>query len=128
MEAFLETLRGPRADFVSIRDHFDPRQTGLNIPAPIRSCLKLMEGCYSLKINVSDKKKKRIGNIILDLTTFRRQRIISSWEFEALFVIANNKVVYKTWHGNPKKENYQDKIQPLGPFQEIGKAMSVIPL
>ena len=113
---------------MSVRDHFDPKQTGNHLPVGIKNCLKTMESCYSLNLEVGGSHSKRLGNFLLDLTTFRRQTLARTWKFEAIFVISKQQVIYKTWHGFPKKEVYTDNIKPLGPLQNIADYIPVIEL
>ena len=115
-------------NFISVRDRFDPKQSGNHLPGQIRQCLEMLDSCYSINLEVGGSKSRRVGNFLLDMTSFRRQTVASSWRFEATFIISNQKVVYKVWRGFPKKEVYSDKVKPLGPLQNIVDYVPVIEL
>jgi hypothetical protein len=70
---------------------------------------------------------RRHGNFFLDFLSFRRQTETTGWRFEALVVVVGHRVAYKLWEGNPAVLSRQDRIQPLGPLQEIDLPVPFLP-
>lgn len=95
----------------SIRfDDLDPK---------VQACLKAKESCQGYEVSPKVLHSKRYGNVALDLFNFRRKKLTTGWHFAALIVLKNDLVVYKLWGGEPKISEYEDKRNPLGPFQDI---------
>ncbi|MFZ5908012.1 MAG: hypothetical protein ACOYVJ_11525 [Nitrospirota bacterium] len=70
------------------------------------------------KINVKNISRERHGSVMLDLLNFKRKTQESGWQFEALIVIVDNKVIYKLLGGKPMVDETRDTINPLGPLQD----------
>ncbi len=87
----------------------------------IQACLKAKADCHGYEITPQEIRNKRYGNAFLDLFNFRRKTRISGWRFSALIVLKNGLVVYKLWGGQPNVLEYEDKKNPLGPLQDIGR-------
>ncbi|WP_157966642.1 hypothetical protein [Fastidiosibacter lacustris] len=106
-------------NYLDTRIRFDPLSTGKNIPAPVAKCLSMFKHCQAYVVNVDYDYEKRIGNVFLDLTSFRRETMKEGWGFQAVFIIQDELVVYKLWSGEPKRKAYIDEIRPLGPLQSL---------
>lgn len=87
----------------------------------IQACLKAKADCHGYEVTPQEIKNERYGNVLLDLFNFRRKTKISGWRFSALIVLKNGLVVYKLWGGEPNVLEYEDKKNPLGPLQDIGR-------
>lgn len=85
----------------------------------VQACLKAKESCQGYDVSPKLMRSKRYGNVVLDLFNFRRKKLTTGWHFVALIVLKNDLVVYKLWGGEPKISEYEDKRNPLGPFQDI---------
>lgn len=94
-----------------------------DLPPGVRSCLAVKEACYGYEVHPQKINSKRQGNVVLDLLNFRRKTITSGWKFNALIVLKKGLVVYKLWGGEPKVVQFEDKKNPLGPLQEVGKLL-----
>lgn len=114
-------------NYLWIRQNFDPYQTGYNVPASVARCLAAQDSCLAYVVTAGFSKDKRVGNVLLDLANFKRETYITSWSFNAIFVINSNIVVYKTWTGNPITEIHKKQINPLGPIQGITNYLYGIP-
>lgn len=115
-------------NYLSIQDRFDPFRKGVSLPEIVRECIVLQEKCYALSVKAGIVKDERIGNAFLDVTTFRRQTFSRRWIFEAVFIVKSDLIVYKLWKGSPMLETYEDDVRPLGPVQNIGDFLTVLPI
>lgn len=91
----------------------------------VKECLEAREGCYGYEITPNRLKTKRYGNTFLDLLNFNRKSRTTGWSFSALIVMKNGVVVYKLWGGEPKILKLEETKNPLGPLQELDKAIRV---
>lgn len=92
--------------------------TAEDLPDPIRHCIEARDLCRGVSVDVSERRKKRLGFWLLDVLGFRRQERTRGWDFGASLVLVSDVVVYKTWYGTPDVNEYSDRIRPLGPLQE----------
>ena len=60
-----------------------------------------------------------MGNVALDMLTFKRRTLRTGWSFYALIVINNGVVVYKVWGGEPMVSGEKIRKNPLGPLQGL---------
>jgi len=90
-----------------------------DIDPGVKSCLEARSQCFGYEATPSILHSKRYGNMFLDLLNFRRKKRTSGWKFKALIVLKKNLVVHKVWGGEPKVSEFEDKKNPLGPFQDI---------
>jgi hypothetical protein len=97
-----------------------------DIDPGVRSCLEAKDACHGYEVTPSRLNSKRYGNVFLDLLNFRRKKITRGWKFYALIVLKNGLVVHKIWGGEPNISEIEDKRNPLGPFQNIDKALPSI--
>lgn len=93
----------------------------------VQQCLASREGCLAFRVRPTRLEAKRHGNFFLDFLTFRRQTETTGWRFEALLVIVEDRVAYKLWEGNPSVLSREDRIQPLGPLQNIDIPVPFLP-
>lgn len=93
-------------------------QTTISIPAAVKVCLEAEAACSGYGINLEHIRRKRSGSAFEDLLNFRRKTHETGWTFRAVFVIHEDRVVYKLWSGVPKIDRETDAENPLGPIQE----------
>ncbi len=86
----------------------------------IQACLDAREACSGWELNISRISRKRVGNFFLDFINFSRRTETSGWRFSAIILIANNRVVYRAWSGQPHVDEVEVNTNPLGPLQEVG--------
>ena len=70
---------------------------------------------------------KRYGNVVADLFNFNRKVETRGWEFNAVVVLVEKLVVYKSWSGTPSIHERSHTTNPLGPLQSIGPALTPKP-
>ncbi len=86
----------------------------------LKKCLSANNNCRAFEFSPKNIQQRRYGNFWLDFFNFRRKTKESGWKFKALFVVVDDRVVYKVWSGNPVVEEYRQVTNPLGPLQESG--------
>jgi len=92
----------------------------------IQACLRVREACQGYEVSPKVLNARRYGNVLLDLFNFRRKQETRGWHFMALLVLQEDLVVYKLWGGEPNISQFEDKKNPLGPFQNIGDILPPI--
>lgn len=83
----------------------------------LQACLKARSDCRAYVFEPKRSYSKRVGNFWLDILNFRRKTHETGWRFRALIVFVNHHVAYKLSSGEPKVDQLQDQVNPLGPFQ-----------
>ncbi|WP_051304979.1 hypothetical protein [Chitinilyticum litopenaei] len=85
----------------------------------IQACIKAQLACFAYEIEQKSISRQRNGNFFLDFLGFHRRTAVSGWQFDALFIIHNDVVVYKLWSGTPSIESVEKETTPLGPLQNF---------
>ena len=83
----------------------------------LQACLRARADCRAFIFEPKRTYSKRLGNFLLDILEFRRKTHETGWRFKALIVFVNHHVAYKLYSGEPKIDQLQDQINPLGPLQ-----------
>lgn len=123
----MEDLKGLGFDIdsspnIKVLNYLDIASTVVAIPQQeldpgLRSCLKARSDCRAYVFEPGRTYSKRMGNFWLDILNFRRKTHETGWRFKALIVFVNHHVEYKLSSGEPKLDQMQDQVNPLGPFQ-----------
>lgn len=90
----------------------------------IQKCIENKHRCNAYLIAPAVLKKERVGNFWADIFTFKQHTIYTGWEFRGLITIVDDVVTYRDPAGGSpliRKEEVEKK--PLGPLQDIGKAV-----
>ena len=121
-----ETPNVKLVTYLELIQRFMPNQsiTFADLDPGIRTCLQAREACQGYEVTPQITNSKRYGNVVLDLLNFRRKTITLGWRFFALIVLKDDLVVHKIWGGSPGISEFEDKKNPLGPFQDIGEVLS----
>ncbi|MDM8558605.1 hypothetical protein [Candidatus Parabeggiatoa sp. HSG14] len=116
--------------YLELIERFMPNQSIRmeDLDEGVRSCLQARDVCQGYEIGPQMIDSKRYGNVFLDLFNFRRKTITTGWHFTALIVLKDGLVVHKVWGGSPNVSKFEDKRNPLGPLQDISKALPQIKL
>jgi hypothetical protein len=93
----------------------------------VRKSLEARERSCGYEVEIKSTRRKRFGNLALDILGFHRKTRETGWTFKALLVIRDGRVVYKLSAGEPGAERLESKTKPLGPFQELDNAINLIP-
>jgi hypothetical protein len=89
----------------------------------MQSCLTENKSCVAYEIEQTHLDRQRIGNFLVDFLNFHRHVDISGWQFDAIVVVRNARVIYKLWSGKPNIHQSTDERNPLGPLQGIGGSL-----
>ncbi|MFC6520333.1 hypothetical protein ACFQAT_11655 [Undibacterium arcticum] len=89
----------------------------------LQSCLMETKSCVAYEIEQTHLDRKRFGNFWLDFLSFHRRVDISGWQFDAIVVVRNTRVIYKLWSGKPNIQQFVDERNPLGPLQGLGGSL-----
>ena len=90
----------------------------------LQSCLMESKTCVAYEIEQTHLERKRFGNFWLDFLNFQRRVDISGWQFDAIVVVRNARVIYKLWSGKPNIRQVQEERTPLGPLQGLGGSLA----
>lgn len=121
-----ETPNVKLVTYLDLIQRFMPNQsiTFKDLDPGIQACLRAREACQGYEVMPKITNSKRYGNVFLDLLNFRRKTVTLGWQFFALIILNDNLVVHKIWGGEPGISEFEDKKNPLGPFQNIGEVLS----
>jgi len=64
--------------------------------------------------------QERTGDFFLDIFGFERMTVNTGWSAEIVFLVQDGRVAYKVMSGKPNIQDSHDRVQPLGPLQDIG--------
>lgn len=111
--------------YLDILQRFNPNNSVKNedLPPTVRGCLASREACLAYEASPSYSSSERVGNVVLDLLKFKRERVVTGWSFNALIVIDHSVVVYKIWNGVPMIDQKTTRKNPLGPLQNSAGSM-----
>lgn len=93
------------------------------LDAELQSCLMENKTCTAYELEQKHIERKRFGNFWLDFLNFHRRVDIVGWQFDAIVVVRNDRVIYKLWSGKPNIQELQEERNPLGPLQGIGGSL-----
>jgi hypothetical protein len=83
----------------------------------VQSCIQARDRCTAYVFRPERLHQERTGNWFLDLMGFERTTVSYGWSAEVMLLIQDGRVAYKVMAGHPNIQNFQDKVQPLGPLQ-----------
>jgi hypothetical protein len=89
----------------------------------MQECFSLQGACFGYEIDQTMLERRRFGNFWTDFMNFKRQIDVSGWQFNAVLVVKDDVVVYKTWSGKPHVQQLEVERSPLGPLQGIGPSL-----
>ena len=84
------------------------------------ACLEAKDACRGLDMLASRIAKVRTGNFFSDFLNFSRKTDTTGWRFNAVILLVNDVVVYRTWGGQPTVNESEVHTNPLGPLQDVG--------
>lgn len=115
--------------YLDVIQRFLPNQsvTKADMPPDVRYCLEARAGCRGYELTIESSKRKRYGNLPLDILGFKKKTRVTGWNFRALLVVQNEVVTYKLASGEPYIDKIEKKIKPLGPFQDMEGLASRLP-
>ncbi|MEO8309592.1 MAG: hypothetical protein ABI520_00325 [Caldimonas sp.] len=88
----------------------------------IRDCILARLACRAYEFRIGRETRTRTGGFIKDFLNFERTTSVVSWRFEALVVVRDDVVLFRTFGGEPRNERVEHESNPLGPLQSIGES------
>lgn len=89
----------------------------------ILACLEARNTCRGWEVNGARILRARTGNFLADFTNFSRDSNTTGWRFNALILLVDDVVVFRSWGGQPNVNEREVNTNPLGPLQEMGPAI-----
>jgi hypothetical protein len=89
----------------------------------VSACLAARDACRGWDLNISRIDKKRTGAFFQDFINYRRRTETTGWRFNALILMVDDVVLYRSWGGQPEVNEIDNQKNPLGPLQDIGPAI-----
>lgn len=107
--------------YLDVTQRFMPNQsiTMDHLDEAVSFCIKSRAKCIAYEAHPQKTKSKRVGNVALDMMTFKRRTLRSGWSFYALILMNDGIVVYKVWSGEPIVSGEKIRKNPLGPLQGL---------
>lgn len=91
-----------------------------DLDAGIVLCLESRDACHGLDIVGAKIAKQRKGSFWADFFNFQRRTETTGWRFNAVVLMVDDLVVYRSVSGQPAIDEKESTRNPLGPFQDIG--------
>lgn len=92
----------------------------------VRDCISARDACRGFRVSAGEKHRKRHGNVLLDLFNFRRRATQTGWQFTALLLAYDDRIIYKLWGGQPTLDGQTDRRNPLGPLQGLDNVLPAL--
>ncbi|HEV2560997.1 MAG TPA: hypothetical protein VGT78_02545 [Rhizomicrobium sp.] len=120
-----DSARAPNVEVLSylgVIERFMPRDSiGFDRLDPaVQSCIEARDRCTAFVFRPERLHQERTGEFLLDIFGFERTTVNSGWSAEVVFLVQDGRVAYKVMSGRPNIQDSHDKVQPLGPLQDIG--------
>jgi hypothetical protein len=93
----------------------------------IVACIEARDACRGMDVVASRIARKRTGNFFSDFFNFSRRTETTGWSFQAVILLVNDVVVYRTWGGQPTINETELRTNPLGPLQDVGPSTITVP-
>lgn len=91
------------------------------------ACLEARDACRGLEVLASKIARNREGNFFLDFFAFKQHTETTGWRFNAVVLLLNDVVVYRSWGGQPVVNESDVRTSPLGPLQNMGPSAVSVP-
>jgi hypothetical protein len=114
--------------YLDLIKYFMPNQSIRleDLDPAVRDCINARDACRGFRVSAGEKRSKRYGNVLLDLFNFRRRATQTGWQFTALLLAHDDRIVYKLWGGQPTLDGQTDRRNPLGPLQSPDNVLPVL--
>lgn len=112
--------------YLGVIERFMPRDSIKfdDLDPAVRDCVQSRMQCSGYVFRPELREKQRVGNLILDILGFRRTTVEHGWSAEIVLLIQQGQVTHKLFSGKPRIKGTRDKVQPLGPLQDLSGAFA----
>lgn len=120
-----DATRSPNVQVLSylgVIERFMPRNSiSFDKLAPaVQACIDARDRCTAYVFKPEKLHRERRGNFFLDVLGFQRVTVKTGWSADVILLVQDGRVAYKVMSGRPRIEDVHDRVQPLGPLQDIG--------
>lgn len=91
-----------------------------------RRCIDIQMACRGYVFRFEREDRKREGSFFLDFFNVRRTTHLTGWRFEALIVVSDDTVLFRSYSGQARIERVDRQTNPLGPFQPAGEGAGAL--
>ncbi|MGD0189694.1 MAG: hypothetical protein ABSD74_03015 [Rhizomicrobium sp.] len=111
--------------YLGVIERFMPRDSIKfdQLDPAVQNCIEARDRCSAYIFKPERIHEERTGNWFLDVLGFERESVSYGWSAEVMLLVQDGRVVYKVMDGKPRINNYQDDVEPLGPFQNLGNTV-----
>jgi hypothetical protein len=111
--------------YLGVIERFMPRDSIKfdQLDPAVQNCIDSRDRCSAYIFKPERIHEERTGNWFLDILGFERESVSYGWSAEVMLLVQDGRVVYKVMGGKPRINNYQDDVEPLGPFQNLGNTV-----
>ena len=108
--------------YLGVIERFMPRDSIKfdNLDPSVQACIEARDRCTAYVFRPERLHQRRMGSIFLDMFGFERETVSYGWSAEVMVLVLDGRVAYKVMSGHPNIQNFEDKVQPLGPLQDLG--------
>jgi hypothetical protein len=111
--------------YLGVMERFMPRanMTQDEVAPEVRGCLRARDHCVGYVFRPSLVHSERTGDTMLDVFGFDRTTVNHGWSAEVTLLVQDDHVAYKVISSKPNIQETHEKVQPLGPLQDLGNAV-----
>jgi hypothetical protein len=108
--------------YLGVIERFIPRDSIRfdNLDPVVQQCIEARDRCTGFVFHPERLHEERLGNWALDVLGFQRTTVNYGWSAEIVLLVMDGHVAYKVMSGKPHIEDFHHKVEPLGPFQDLG--------
>ncbi|MBV9904398.1 MAG: hypothetical protein JO346_07440, partial [Alphaproteobacteria bacterium] len=112
--------------YLGVIERFVPRESIKydTLAKPVRDCIEAQERCQAYVFHPGRLTTTRSGDFFMDFLGFNRVTTDVGWSADIVFLVQDNKVVYKVISGKPYIAEVHNVRQPLGPLQDFSNAIA----
>ena len=111
--------------YLGVMERFMPRanMTQDEVAPEVRKCIRSRDHCMAYVFRPSVVHSERTGDTMLDVFGFDRTTVNQGWSAEVTILVQDDRVSYKVISSKPNIHETHEKVQPLGPLQDLGNAV-----
>lgn len=112
--------------YLGVIERFMPRNTMTfdDLDPAVRQCILTRGNCTGYVFHPARKERRRVGNLLLDMLGFQRKTVEQGWSAELTFLVQDGHVTHKIMSATPNIAGMRDRVQPLGPVQDVSGAVA----
>ena len=92
----------------------------------VRKCIDAQALCKAYLFHFEQQDRRREGEFWLDFLNVRRVTKVTGWWFDALVVVSDGTVLFRSVGGQAHTDRLDRQVNPLGPFQPAGESAGAV--